>query len=272
MKRAILGVALLSASGSAHGIGWTDLWSRPEQQTIAQREQAYTEIQGEQYEAAAQHLQRFSDPVSQYNRGNALAHTGDLQGAISAYDTVLHDGAADAMLKQDAQHNRDLVEQQKKSQPQSGKPGEKNGKDQKNDKGGADSKGTKGDTPSSADKGQQDKQSGDKDQGDKGNADKSQDNSNHDSKSQPAGSANAQNAKQPQTPQPSQGKQGEENLSAENEANPASARPGDASPAPPSEQAQSLDQWLRWIPDDPGGLLRRKFMIEHMLKQRGAPQ
>ena len=272
MKRAILGVALLGASGSAHGIGWADLWSRPEQQTIVQREQAYTEIQSEQYEAAAQRLKRFSDPVSQYNRGNALAHTGDLQGAISAYDTVLHDSAADTMLKQDAHHNRDLVEQQKKSQPQSGKPGEKDGKDQKNDKDGADSKGTRGDKPSSADQVQQDKQSGDKDQGDRGNADKSQDKSNHDNKRQPAGNAHAQSAKQPQTPEPSQGDQKENSLSAENEANSASARPGDASPAPPSEQAQSLDQWLRWIPDDPGGLLRRKFMIEHMLKQRGTPQ
>jgi hypothetical protein len=35
-----------------------------------------------------------------------------------------------------------------------------------------------------------------------------------------------------------------------------------------SEQQLALDQWLRWIPDDPAGLLRRKFMIEHMLKQQ----
>lgn len=35
-----------------------------------------------------------------------------------------------------------------------------------------------------------------------------------------------------------------------------------------SEQALALDQWLRRIPDDPGGLLRRKFMIEHMLRQQ----
>jgi Ca-activated chloride channel family protein len=266
MKRAILGVVLLSASGFAHGLGWVDLWSRAEQQTIAQRERAYTELQGEQYAAAAQELQGFSDPVSQYNRGNALAHTGDLQGALSAYDAVLHDGAADTMLKQDAQHNRDLVEQQKKSQPQSGKPGEKGGTDQKNDKGDSTSKDTKGDKSSSADKGPRDKQNGDKDQGGKDDAKSSRDNKN-----QPAGGANAKDAKQPQSPEPSRDEQ-EKGLSAQNQANPASTRPGDTAPAPASEQAQSVDQWLRWIPDDPGGLLRRKFMIEHMLKQRGAQQ
>jgi len=39
---------------------------------------------------------------------------------------------------------------------------------------------------------------------------------------------------------------------------------------PESEQALALEQWLRWIPDDPSGLLRRKFVIEHMMKQREA--
>lgn len=38
--------------------------------------------------------------------------------------------------------------------------------------------------------------------------------------------------------------------------------------APVSEQKLAEDQWLRRIPDDPGGLLRRKFMIEHLLRQQ----
>ncbi len=35
------------------------------------------------------------------------------------------------------------------------------------------------------------------------------------------------------------------------------------------EDAQAMEQWLRRIPDDPGGLLRRKFRNQHM--RRGAP-
>ncbi|HUV99738.1 MAG TPA: tetratricopeptide repeat protein [Gallionella sp.] len=42
--------------------------------------------------------------------------------------------------------------------------------------------------------------------------------------------------------------------------------------APLSEQQLSKEQWLRSIPDDPGGLLRRKFMIEYMLRQQKAQQ
>ena len=46
--------------------------------------------------------------------------------------------------------------------------------------------------------------------------------------------------------------------------------PTDAQQAQPrSEQALALDQWLRSIPDDSGELLRRKFQIEHMLRQQG---
>jgi len=39
----------------------------------------------------------------------------------------------------------------------------------------------------------------------------------------------------------------------------------------PSEQTLSTEQWLRQIPDDPAGLLRRKFLIEHMMKQGAQP-
>jgi Ca-activated chloride channel family protein len=35
------------------------------------------------------------------------------------------------------------------------------------------------------------------------------------------------------------------------------------------EDAQAMEQWLRRIPDDPGGLLRRKFRSQH--QSRGAP-
>ncbi|MEM9532034.1 MAG: VWA domain-containing protein [Pseudomonadota bacterium] len=37
-----------------------------------------------------------------------------------------------------------------------------------------------------------------------------------------------------------------------------------------AEEKQSLEQWLRRIPDDPGGLLRRKFLLEY--QRRGQPK
>jgi len=35
------------------------------------------------------------------------------------------------------------------------------------------------------------------------------------------------------------------------------------------EKRQALDQWLQRVPDDPGGLLRRKFMLEYQRRQQG---
>ena len=42
----------------------------------------------------------------------------------------------------------------------------------------------------------------------------------------------------------------------------------DPNAEPNSEQEQATEQWLRQIPDDPGGLLRRKFEYEY--QKRGA--
>lgn len=255
----LLMAVLLSASGYVHGMSWADLWSRPEQQTLAQRQQAYTEIQGQQYAAAAQHLKAFSDPVSNYNRGNALAHAGDLSGALSAYDAVLKSATADAPLRRDAQHNRDLVENQQKSRQPPEKQDQKDQKNGKDGKDGKDGNGAKGDKGAGGDNaGQQNKDSGnDKSQDDKSQsgrspADQAKDRKNDE---QPPGGQAPADAKSP-APQ--------------GQASPADARPGEAAEPPHSEEAQSLDQWLRWIPDDPAGLLRRKFMIEHMLNQQEA--
>ncbi len=39
---------------------------------------------------------------------------------------------------------------------------------------------------------------------------------------------------------------------------------------PPDEKELAMKQWLRQIPDDPAGLLRRKFMVEHLNRMRNA--
>jgi len=40
--------------------------------------------------------------------------------------------------------------------------------------------------------------------------------------------------------------------------------------APESEQQRAMQQWLQRIPDDPGELLRRKFLYQY--RQRGRQQ
>ncbi|MFV0455726.1 MAG: VWA domain-containing protein [Pseudomonas sp.] len=73
-------------------------------------------------------------------------------------------------------------------------------------------------------------------------------------------------------PTEGEGEQSEQNASATPAVEP---QPGEDSslPAPPeqlptlTEQQQATDQWLRQIPDDPGELLRRKFLLEQRKRQ-----
>src|SRR3546814_20071539 len=80
----------------------------------APRRKDYAEMVAGDYRAAAQGFAAFDDSESQYNRGNALAHSGDLSGALKAYDAAL----ALAPDNTDAKRNRDLVEKMLKQQQQ----------------------------------------------------------------------------------------------------------------------------------------------------------
>ena len=72
-----------------------------------------------------------------------------------------------------------------------------------------------------------------------------------------------------------EGAQSEDGQEGEQESEQGEGEPGeqeetDFTQAWTEEDAQAMEQWLRRIPDDPGGLLRRKFLYEH--QRRGEPQ
>ena len=130
MMRALLALALLAIVLPAQaGMNWSGLWRNPDQQGEVllqhgdaaaaarvykdERRKAYAELKAGDYAAAARDLAAFDDSDANYNRGNALAYAGDLQGAISAYDAALKRDPHN----QDASHNRELVENALKQQP-----------------------------------------------------------------------------------------------------------------------------------------------------------
>lgn len=285
--------------GSAQASSWPDLWYRRDQQGehalragdskraaelfADPRRQAYAQLQAEQYAAAAKRLEPFADAASQYNRGNALAKNGDLQGALSAYDSALKHADLESSLRRDAQHNRDLVarhlqtrqDQHPSSGEQSQSKDKQNGKPQ-----GDETKGASGASDSS------------KPPATAGSANPSPGDKNKPAEGEPRTSTPT-SPSEPSSSSPAQSKAGDEQRQADQ--SPQSTRAGDASsrqqapasasrsgneelnsrePAigdssrPQTEQQLALEQWLRQIPDDPGGLLRRKFMIEHLMKQQ----
>src|ERR1700733_288574 len=138
MRRVTLMLLLALASAAARADTWSDLWATHEQQAqklldskrpveaaplfADPRRRAYAELQAGQYAKAAEHLAPFKDAESQYNRGNALAHTGKLQDALAAYDAALKQSPG----SNDVMRNRELVAQALKQQ-QSGGQSQANG-------------------------------------------------------------------------------------------------------------------------------------------------
>jgi Ca-activated chloride channel family protein len=219
-------VPILLTSQPAQAGFWDDLWKRRDQQAQEALQEAdpetaallaqNPEIAGEawfrvnEFERANDAWTGSQSADAHYNRGNALAHAGDLAGALAAYDSAL---ALDPEME-DALFNRALVEQMQQQQQQ----------DQQNQDS---SEGEQGDP--SDEQGESEPQEGEQGEGEENESEQQQD----------------------------QG--GEQSQRAEQE----------LAAAWSEEDAQAMEQWLRRIPDDPGGLLRRKFRSQH--QRRGAP-
>src|SRR6185437_1761672 len=78
------------------------------------RRRAYANARAGRDAEAARLLAPLHDPLSEYNRGNALARSGNLIGALASYDAALEQVPGD----RDVRHNRDLVARLLESQSQ----------------------------------------------------------------------------------------------------------------------------------------------------------
>lgn len=193
---------------------------------------------------AAQTLEALDDPQSHYNRGNALARLGKLPEAIEAYDAVLDQDPEHA----DAAHNKALLEkllEDERPPDQQGQNDEQDGDGESQGSQAADERGGEQGGESSA-------QPNSADQADAPNDTPGEEASGAGEQSPEQQEAEAQQAEQ------SEGERDENEDARE-------AQLADARNESDAERAQATEQWLRQIPDDPGGLLRRKF--EYQYKQ-----
>jgi Ca-activated chloride channel homolog len=263
---ALLGIAALASEAVRAGEArqaWSDLWQRPDQQGQAlldagepalaagrfhdPRRRAYADLEAGRNAEAAKLLAPFSDPESEYNRGNALARSGELEAALAAYDAALKQAPWD----RDIRHNRDLVARALERARQSTPP--RSGQNGRQPSGGASR--PAGGKPGQS--GGNSKPSGDRSQRSTAGADSEQ-------QAKRDAAMAAALARRPPKPG-SPGNTGRARSSADGE----DLLGGTRTPPqkPETERQLALDQWLRQIPDSPAGLLRRKFLIEHMMRQ-----
>jgi len=288
---------------------WTNLWHRQDQQADkALQQQNYqqalklskdplrrgsAEYKQGNYKQALNSFSQATGISADYNRGNTLAKLEQYDDAIKAYektlaqdknhaDAKLNKAAIEKMLKEQKQQKKNDKQQDDKKQS-----GDKKGdeKEQQNaDNMSKDKKGQKGEKENkSADKneGQQDKQSEDNQFSDA--AKQLEQNKKSDDKSdKKENSINQENSDNKDKEEAKKTQKTEKNDQQESDSKKQSAsnKPKDINNPQMSgtkaeaeelskEEKIAAEQWLRRIPDDPGGLLRRKFTRQY---RRHTPQ
>ena len=291
-----------------HAFGWQDLWLRPDQQASRLLEQGESEAAAERFEnpgwratanyhagdyAAAAEGFAGEDADSRYNQGNALARAGRLQEALAAYDEAL----AGQPAHEDARFNRELVEKLLQSQQQS------SDQESASDGSHSESQSSTGQQGSMSDQHDQQEpnQAGqsetgaaenpgatempDSEQADSGQQQSASEMDAEESAGEQAdsrGNAGEQRSEEqgsaiearadvaPAVDEAAQENNGIREEQAVPEGDQQRMRENDMQQEPMSEQQLALEQWLRQVPDDPAGLLRRKFMVEHLTRQKRA--
>lgn len=303
----LMGVGLcitLSLPKTSYAFGWADLWQTQDQRAQQAFDQGNYDTASEQFKtkawrrAAAYRAEQYEQAASadlnsgsaqdHYNRGNALALSGDLPGAIDAYETAL---AADPDL-QDAAYNRDILEkllaeqenQQTQEQDQQGQNQQDQQQSDEQSEQNAENQGSNNqDQQSAQNQSQQD--NSDQDTSDQNNSD--QNNSASDTEQQASQSQN-------DNTQPEDTSEAQAQARAENELDALKDREQQAASSPQQmpeneneptetpagsrrqESVQTIadeeqKQALERVIDDPGGLLRRKFILESRKRQRQPP-
>ncbi|MCP3870153.1 MAG: VWA domain-containing protein [Gammaproteobacteria bacterium] len=279
-RRGYLAIALVLLAptpDSAYALEWKTLWSRPDQQAAealsANRpEEAAALFTDPEWKAASHYragefdhslelLQPLNNARAHYNRGNALARLGRLEEAVQAYDTALDLTPED----EDTHHNRKLVkdllekQQQDAQNPQDRKGDSQEEQKQQSDSQSEDANGEENSPSHNRENPEdQNQSSAPPDEAHSPSADQSPPDSN-----QPdAAEAPLQQSPEQDT---DNNREGTEAL-AENDTVPEHS--GEETERP-SDQDQATEQWLRRVPDDPGGLLKRKFQYQYRQWYRG---
>lgn len=274
---------------------WLNLWRTPDQQaTTLLEEERYAEAADKfqredwsaiahyrkgNYEQAASRLGAASDATSIYNRGNALAMNGDLEGAIDAYQQVLEQKPDHA----DAAHNKSVIEnlqQQEKEQQEQQPDGDQ--ESDENEQALTDSQDKKDNSESqksqSTDQQNQDDSENSNNGSEENDAQSSSSQADSDSENQTdQQQSEAEQQADPSTADAEQNGQDQQQTGSEQESQDSENQELDESAIAnatldPSEDAlkDSSEQWLRTIPDDPSGLLRRKFEYQSRQRQRSS--
>lgn len=281
----VVAVSALGMAEPAQANLWDDLWQTPDQQG----QQAW---RGEQYDNAAE---KFADPQwkgsayyrsenyeqaeiefaksdtadAHYNRGNALARQQKIEEAMAAYETALEKNPD----LEDAKKNLELLKKLQEQQKQEGQEGEdgedsdEKDSDQNQPKDQNQSNQQENQQQDQQDQGQE--QSGDSEEQSEQQSGQQQEQDQEKETDQQNRQGQQENEKEQENPEEQQqGQEPSDEEQQQEEQPPRPIAPKLQDSQESAEDQQALQQWLERVPDEPGGLLRRKFKMESKLRNR----
>jgi len=274
-RRGILGVLLvifLSLPLPAQALDWSGLWARPDQRAAAAFSEgeasaaaklfedpewkAASHYRNGDYQKSIEALEGIKSSDALYNKGNALAELGQFPEAIAAYDEALKLDPK----HEDAQYNREEIQKkmgQKNQNQQEGEPSKDGESSEDSEQSEQDSE----QDSSEAKNGQKSDESSD--------SGEPSDEGEPQEEAQQAGEKNDSPGKKEQGEDTREAnkEEGKDSDAAQSE-DEAKGAMAQADLAEQDESEQAIEQWLRRIPDDPGGLLRRKFRYQSRQRNR----
>lgn len=234
-----------------------DLWRRADQAAHARMQEGIAAYRQKDYPRAIERFLTVPGADAQYNLGNALAQAGRYDDAIAAYDRALKlqpglDGAAfNRALVQVAKH----MPKKQQDQGQDGKKGQQDQKRKQQDQQQGKQQGQQ--APQSQQGGQQQRQPPPAQQ-------PKPDTQPQDAQAQQQADA-AQRQRMQEALQERQGGQGDRKQQAQ-------AARGERKETPEERERRMANQaWLQRVPDDPGALLRARFLLEQRRREGKGP-
>jgi len=289
-------VIMLPISEPTYAFEWQDLWSRKDQQAaITMQSNNYNEAaklfentnwkatalyRANEFEKAIEQYSKMNTAEANYNLGNALAKTGKIDEAISAYRRVLNLNAE----HKDAKFNISLLEKMKKDAQQNKQDSKKESQKDKSQQGK--SKEEQGQSSESSEEGQQSEDSKQASESNESKSDKENsgvaDNKGGENKNSGAADSDKNNKEKKLDEKALQAALDQAGLDQEEKSSDKSVESGEQKVVKgkmsaeeerkSNEQSQEVEQWLSKIKDDPGGLLRQKFIMEYKRRRAMALQ